>query len=156
MPRSDAFAFQRSGLSDFLFAPVGIEANGMTLSVVSVFARLGDDPWAEAGRLAGLPKSEATASLARSIASMPTSIWPPQAATAIATGLIALLPASVGRPSPAAPVAQRRTSPRHFLRIGVVLVCVATVLAFEVGLIPSFDEMSSRISSIAGTATPQR
>jgi hypothetical protein len=71
MPSSDAFALRRSGLNEFLFAPVGTEANGMTLSLVSVFARLGNDPWLEAGRLARLPKPEATESLARIIASMP-------------------------------------------------------------------------------------
>jgi hypothetical protein len=65
MPNSDAFALTRLGLNDFLFASVGTEANGMTLSLVSVFARLGDDPWREAGRLAGLPKLEAIESLAR-------------------------------------------------------------------------------------------
>jgi len=68
----------------------------MTLSVVSVFARLGNDPWQEAGRLAGLPKPEAIESLARIIASMPTSVWPLQAATTIATRLIALLPTQTG------------------------------------------------------------
>jgi hypothetical protein len=80
MSSSDAFALQQSGLNEFLFAPVGTETNGMTLSLVSVFARLGNDPWLEPGRLARLPKSEATESLARSIASMPTSIWPLHAA----------------------------------------------------------------------------
>src|SRR5690348_14465560 len=92
MPSTDAFALRRSGLNEFLFAPVGIEANGMTLSLVSVFARAGNDPWLEAGRLAGLPKSEATKSVARSIAGMPASIWPLQAAMTIADRLVALLP----------------------------------------------------------------
>src|SRR6202012_5619646 len=93
MPNSDAFALPVSGLNDFLFAPVGTEANGMTLSVVSVFARLGSDPWVEARWLARLPKSEAIECLARIITSMPTSIWPLQAAEAIAARLIVLLPA---------------------------------------------------------------
>ena len=44
MPSTDAFALRRSGLGEFLFAAVGTEANGMTLSLVSVFARLGNDP----------------------------------------------------------------------------------------------------------------
>jgi hypothetical protein len=66
MPYSDAFALRRSRLNEFLFAPVGTVANGMTLSVVAVFSRLGNDPWQEAGRLAGFAKSEATESLARS------------------------------------------------------------------------------------------
>ena len=96
MPSSDAFALRRSGLNEFLFASVGIEANGMTLSLISVLARLGNDPWLEAGRLAKLPKSEATETLARIIAGMPTSVWPLQAATAIAARLIALLPTQSG------------------------------------------------------------
>ena len=62
-PSPDVFALRRSGLNDFLFAIVGAEANGMTLSVVSVFARLGNDPWQEASRLALLPRLEATESL---------------------------------------------------------------------------------------------
>ena len=92
MSSTDAFALRRSGLNEFLFAAVGTETNGMTLSVLSVFARLGHDPWREAGRLAGLPKLEATESLARTIAGMPTSIWPLPAATEIASRLVALLP----------------------------------------------------------------
>ena len=96
MPSSDAFTLPRSGLNEFLFAPVGTEANGMTLSVVSVLARSGNDPWLEAGRLARLPEREATESLARIIAGMPTSIWPLQTAMAIAARLIALLPAPSG------------------------------------------------------------
>ena len=41
MPSSDAFALPHSGLNEFLFATVGTGANGMTLSLISVFARLG-------------------------------------------------------------------------------------------------------------------
>jgi hypothetical protein len=36
---------------------VGVEANGMTLSVLSTLARRGMDPWQEAERLAKLPRS---------------------------------------------------------------------------------------------------
>jgi hypothetical protein len=75
MANTDAFALQQSGFNAFLFPLVGTEPNGMTLSLVSVFARAGNDPWLEAGRLAGSSKSEATESLARSIAGMPTSMW---------------------------------------------------------------------------------
>ena len=56
MANTDAFALQQSGFNAFLFAPVGTEANGMTLSLVSVFARAGNDPWAEAGSLAVVGK----------------------------------------------------------------------------------------------------
>jgi hypothetical protein len=137
MPNTDAFALRRSGFDDFLYAPVGTEANGTTLSLLSVFARAGDDPWVEAGRLAGLPKSEATESVARSIAGMPTSQWPLQAATTIADRLIALLPsrasiAAQSAPAPA-PAAGAKGGGRLF-RMTVVVACVVGMLAFEAGL----------------------
>jgi hypothetical protein len=45
------FSLLHSDLNDFLFAPVGEEQNGVTLSVVSALTRLGVDPWEEAARL---------------------------------------------------------------------------------------------------------
>ena len=92
MTGPDVFALKRSGLSDILFADVGTEPNGMTLSLLSALARSGTDPWQEAGRLAALPKPEAISSLARTIAGLPASLWPLPVATTIATRLIALLP----------------------------------------------------------------
>jgi hypothetical protein len=90
---SDVTALPRSDLNQFLFADVGTEASGMTLSVMSVLARQGSDPWREAGRLANLPKAEATDSLARTIAGMPKSLWKLPDAIVIAARLIGLLPA---------------------------------------------------------------
>jgi hypothetical protein len=84
---------RRSDLNQFLFADIGTEANGMTLSVLSVFARRGSDPWTEAGRLAALSKADATDSLAQMIAGMPRSLWPLPDAIVIAVRLIGLLPA---------------------------------------------------------------
>ena len=98
MPNTDAYALQRSDLNGFLFADVGVEASGMTLSVLSVLARLGMDPWQEAGRLAKLPRTAAVDGLARIIATMPASLWSLPDATAIAARLVALLPAR-GSPS---------------------------------------------------------
>lgn len=93
MATPDVSALQRSDLNNFLFADVGMEANGMTLSVVSVLARQGSDPWREAGRLADLPNAAATDSLARTIADMPESRWNLPDAMAIAARLTGLLPA---------------------------------------------------------------
>jgi len=42
MTNPDAFALQHSDLNTFPFAEVGTECNGMTLTVVSVIARLGE------------------------------------------------------------------------------------------------------------------
>ena len=64
----------------------------MSLSVISLLARLGVDPWQEAGRLAGLPKEAAGEWLAQKIASSPSSGWPLSDAKIIAARLIALLP----------------------------------------------------------------
>ena len=93
MASPDVTALQRSDLNQFLFADIGTEANGTTLSVLSVFARQGADPWTEASRLAGLPKADATDSLAHMIASMPKSLWALPDAIVIAVRLVALLPA---------------------------------------------------------------
>ena len=152
MPSSDAFAFSRSGLNEFLFAPVGTESNGMTLSVVSVFARLGNDPWLEAGRLARLPKSEATESLARIIANMPTSIWPLQSATAIAVRLVALLPTLSGKLGESLPSPSLRARVGRFLGITVVLVCFTCVLAYQTGLFTASDVPMPDAGGVAGFA----
>jgi len=96
----------------------------MTLSVISVFARLGNDPWQEASRLAMLPRSEATDSLARSIAGMPTSIWPLEAATTIAAGLIPLLPTHIRPSEMGQPASEQLGKSHHLLKIaGVYRVC---------------------------------
>jgi hypothetical protein len=155
MPNTDAFALRQSGFNEFLFAAVGIEANGMTLSLVSVFARAGNDPWHEAGRLAELPKSEATESLARSIAGMPASIWPLQAAMAIADRLVALLPT---RPDgaaqcPAVPAVGAKAA--RLLSIAVVVAGVACMLAFQAGLFTTLAPPNPDGSTLASfTAAP--
>src|SRR5579863_8936243 len=124
MQNSEVFALQRSGLNDFLFASVGTEPNGMTLSLVSVFARLGSDPWREAGRLDRLPTAEAITSLARTIAAMPMSVWALPDATTIATRLIALLPARSRRMEQSAFV-PLRLDVGHLMRLALVLAGVA-------------------------------
>jgi hypothetical protein len=87
-----------ASLSDFLFATIGEEENGMQLSVASALARLGIDPWTEAVRLAGLPRVEATEALAAIVAAVPLARWKPADAPGIAIRLSLLLPAADGRP----------------------------------------------------------
>ncbi len=102
MAYRESFALQHSDLDAFLFAEVGTERSGMALTVVSVIARLGEDPWAEAKRLSTLPTLAAIDYLARAIARMPTSSWALTDSIAIATRLVPLLPAQ--------PRISRRTS----------------------------------------------
>jgi hypothetical protein len=92
MTTTHAGVLQRSDLNAFLFADVGVEANGMVLSVLSTLARRGVDPWQEAGRLAKLPRAAAIDGLARIIAAMPASPWSLQDAMTIAAPLVLLLP----------------------------------------------------------------
>jgi len=125
----DVTTLQRSDLNQFLFADIGTEANGTTLSVLSVFARRGSDPWTEAGRLAGLPKAEATDSLARMIASMPNSLWALPDAVIIAVRLIGMLPTR-----PAAGIRQvARRWPAN--QIALAVACIALIIAFIVMIV---------------------
>ncbi len=92
MTQSNVFAFKNSGLDALLFADVGTEANGSGLTVLSMLARLGLDPWAEAARWVDLPKTVAIDCLAGAIARMPLGPQAAMEARATAKRLILLLP----------------------------------------------------------------
>lgn len=77
----------------FLFAAVGEERNGATLTVQSALTRLGYDPWREAARLSGLPRDTAAGALAVAIAMLPEGDWNASDSEAIATRLVTWLPA---------------------------------------------------------------
>jgi hypothetical protein len=152
MSSSDAFALRRSGLDEFLFASVGTEPSGMTLSLLSVFARQGDDPWKEAGKLVGLPKGDAIESVALAIVRMPKSVWTLPDATTIATRSVALLPARIGD-AQSGPSIDRRRRRTHFVGIGLVLVVVAFEMASTLGLFTT-DQAGKLDGSDVSTVTP--
>ena len=79
-------------LDCFLHATIGVERNGVNLSVLSLLARAGHDLWAEAARLAELPRDAAADSLANTFASLPAGSLPPAQARMIALCLVPLLP----------------------------------------------------------------
>jgi hypothetical protein len=89
---TDAFALKDSELNAFLFADVGTELNGSALTILSVLARLGEDPWAEAARWAKMPKPVAVECLARSIGKMPLNPLALADTYATSSRLILLLP----------------------------------------------------------------
>jgi hypothetical protein len=91
--RNDPISPMTPTINQFLFADVGVEANGMVLSVLSALSRQGIDPWEEAKQLSNIPKKKAVRRLAQTIEDMPGSLWPTPAATAIAARLVVLLPA---------------------------------------------------------------
>jgi hypothetical protein len=86
------FSLLHSDLNDFLFASVGEEHNGVTLSVVSALTRLGLDPWEQAARLTPLPKARAAEALATLIARLPIRRTLSSDDLAISQRLVELLP----------------------------------------------------------------
>src|SRR6185437_6474895 len=87
-----AFSLRTSAFSDFLYAPIGEEDNGMVLTMLSALARCGVDPWGEAARLNELPRDAAAKRLALMISQLPRGQWAQSATEGIASRLVALLP----------------------------------------------------------------
>jgi hypothetical protein len=114
----------------FLFASIGEESNGMSLSVVSALSRNGFDPWQEAAALARLPVEAATQSVAAWVERL-SDIPSAQAERfTIAARLVALLP---GHPKPlaalASPGSAHVTTPLKSPAIFYVLMMVLAVCA---------------------------
>jgi hypothetical protein len=123
MALSARFSLLHSNLNDFLFASVGEEQNGVTLSVVSALTRLGLDPWAEAARLTPLPKARAAEALATLIARLPISRTLSSDDLAISQRLVELLPDQKTVPIEG----RKRAAARHknYWQAMIVLACLA-------------------------------
>ena len=76
----------------FLFARIDKDSEETPLSVLSVLARLGVDPWEEAARLAQLPRLAAVKRLAEMIAAIPGASSACLDAGTLSDRLISLLP----------------------------------------------------------------
>lgn len=163
MSASGVFDLQNSALNAFLYAAVGEEPNGTTLSLVSVFARTGNDPWGEAKRLAGLPKPEAISSLARTLLAMPKSIFIGADAMPIATQLVALLPTrsdsirpTLTRASFMSPSIPDRTQAVRL--VGLLLAAALAIgVAYTLGLVGGQDREvldGSDLPSFSSTIAP--
>lgn len=135
MPQSDAFALKNSGLNEFLFAEVGKEVNGSPLTILSVMARLGQDPWIEAARLARLPKATIIDCLASSFSQMPLC---PQAlidARVTAARVTLLLPSKAASRRNGEIVSVGKSSAPQWIPMAVFFAALAFGIAFE--MIPS-------------------
>lgn len=91
---------------EFLFAPVGGDMKGMTVSVLSALARLDVDPRQEAANLAQLPGGPAIERLSLLLAVLPGGISANPDPRTIAARLIPLLPRRTGLG-----IASRETAP---------------------------------------------
>ena len=152
MTSSNAFALKESGLNDFLFAEVGTELNGSPLTILSILARLGQDPWAEAARWTKLPKAATIDKLAQSIAQMPL---PPQAiaeARTTASRLILLLPSQVQAPRADNKPAAAKSPLRKWVLLAVF--GVALVLGVTFNLLPSMTHSDAVVPLSSMNAPP--
>lgn len=70
MQNPHLFVLSHSFLNKFLYTEIGIEKNGSPLTILSVLARLGKDPWAEAEHCLKMPQSKAVDCLARDLLNM--------------------------------------------------------------------------------------
>ncbi len=114
MSRPDHEALRNSNLNAFLYAEIGTELNGSTLTMLSVLARLGQDPWVEAARWARLPRATAVESLITVIDGIPLSPSAASDSRAAATRLVMLLPAPEWRPDLSTSALPAKTAARAF------------------------------------------
>lgn len=99
------YALSRARYTPFLFTVVGTERSdaensGEDIIVLTALARLGIDPWEEAGRLAVLPRLEAAQSLAATFINLPDTRWAQGDATGAARRIVDTLPPLSHRPPP--------------------------------------------------------
>jgi hypothetical protein len=142
---TNPFALKNSNLNAFLFADVGTELNGSALTILSVLARLGQDPWAEAAQWAKMPKAAAIDCLAQCIGKMPLG---PQALAetyATASSLVQLLP--VRTQDIREGISETRGLPTAREWAPMALLCLSLILSVLVN-------MSSNHPSPAAATTP--
>jgi len=91
-----AHSASRSSLTgkfdNFLYAPIGEDNNGLSLTVLSALARQNVDPWEEAADLCRLPGGAAMRKLTAMIAALPQEALAECEPNAVAARLIVLLP----------------------------------------------------------------
>ena len=102
----------RNDFDAFLYAPVGDDANGFPVTMLTVLARLGIDPWEEAEALAALPTESALQRLAARLEAMPNAPASAAATVDVASRLIKLLHRPKAAPAPAQPTVPQET-PLH-------------------------------------------
>jgi hypothetical protein len=134
---TNAFALKHSELNAFLFADVGVESNGSALTVLSVLARLGQDPWAEATRLANMPKPAAAGCLSQCIGEMPLSPQDIAESRAIACRLVRLLPLKTHVTEQTTSGAASPPGPREWVPMALLCVSLFFVVVFNLMSAPA-------------------
>lgn len=125
--------FLGTEFNEFLFAQIGADASGTSLTVVSALARLDLDPWAEAANLTRLPGAIATQKLTELIARFPEIPAVRFDSSKIAARLTALLPgrirSNIATPQiplqNLSPTAQALMAPRIIVLLLFIMIAIA-------------------------------
>jgi hypothetical protein len=136
MPLSEVFALSHSPVNRFLFAEVGLEPSGVPLTVLSLLARLGEDPWRQAQDWSTLPEKTVIDQLAERIRQMPIAL---QDARLTAKRLVMLLPAQRASVAEDDPDARRRPHRRDGIGVAILIVGMSIGIAVNVMLVASHN-----------------
>jgi hypothetical protein len=112
----------------FLFARIDKDSEETPLSVLSVLARLGVDPWEEAARLAQLPRLAAVSRLASMIATIPGASSAYFDAGSLSDRLISLLPSKPAVPALPRLEAAVRLRSKSWVPVWILLAALVLVM----------------------------
>ena len=119
---------------DFLFARINEDSDAAPLTVLSVLARLGVDPWEEAAKLAQLPRVSAANRILDFIAATPGALPAYLSAKMVSDRLIDLLPSPADvmiRPPPVRGARALTRSPIWPVVIAVILAILLIVISLR-------------------------
>lgn len=152
------FSLPYSPFNPFLFALIGEERNGMSLSVMSALARLEMDPWQEAARLSELPKEQAAASLVRLIRRLPACRWDEADTRKIAGRLIEFLPwgDAAARPDGAQIGRHKKANRPAVLWLIVLALGAATLFGIISNNAQRSDDPGAFTAITGGVSSPAR
>lgn len=132
----------RTDLNDFLFTTIADDPNGPHVTMLSVLARTGVDPWMEAAGLAALSRENATQKLVLLLAGVPNGPAPGDDTANLVARLVAQLhaspkprvkpgtPSAADIPSENSPLPSFAALPR-FLRLAIYSLAVLILMALS-------------------------
>lgn len=152
MTTSDSASYLTPQFDDFLFARIDDGSDAMPLSVLSVLARLGVDPWEEAAKLARLPRVSAAKRLVSFIAATPGAPSAYLNDKTVSDRLIALLPSPAGVVTP---LRERGVSALIKSRSTTWLVVIALILTIQLIVLSRQSSVpTNEPQAISGTVRP--